>query len=100
MTTASTLGGVIRLSLVHDTTMWNEGFEYAREPLATVVVDEASAEVLSAWVATRHALTNDRHTWDRAFRCTVDPSDPHLPVLGEQEARAQLTAAIAGWGGL
>ena len=46
------------VELWHDTTMWNEGFEYARDPIATVVVaTEAEATALAAWVDQEHGLS-------------------------------------------
>ena len=90
----------------HDTTMWNEGFEYAREPHALVVVPDAqTAADVAAWVDVTYALST--RAWadiDKAFTARTHPSTPAgdglFKVLTADEAKTYLTERIAEWRGL
>lgn len=90
----------VRLELWHDTTMWNEGFERAREAVATVVVAPGVGERLRAWIKAGHSLSVPSVRDDRAFRCRTAPADARLPLLTEESARATLQQAIDAWEGL
>ena len=90
----------------HDTTMWNEGFEHAREPYALVVVPNAqTAADVAAWVDVTYALST--RAWadsDKAFTARTHPSAPAsdglFKVLPADEAKAYLAERIVEWRGL
>lgn len=83
----------------HDTTMWNEGFESAREPLVTVVVGHAAQVTSLIDIVSAHNAKMERSlTWDRLFDVASHPSNE--PALSYDDARRRLEAAIRGWEGI
>jgi hypothetical protein len=98
--TSNTPLGAVMLLLCHDTTMWNEGFEYAREPVARVTVDAVTADMLADWIDRTHALDLPNSDWGRSFRYERIDLGPGGATVAEPVARAVLQAAIDGWDGL
>lgn len=91
----------------HDTTMWNEGFEKAREPYVIVRVHtEQDADLVEQWVAfwNKSVEKLGSEGWGRLFtaqRHLVDPNHPGsrtpMPV---QQAVGFAQGAISKWEGI
>ncbi|MGV8846494.1 MAG: hypothetical protein ACOH1Y_09235 [Propionicimonas sp.] len=91
---------MIEVELWHDTTMWNEGFEKAREPLTTAVLaGPAEAHRLELWVQTAHGLMAGAYN-DYAFQTRLHPAGPGATAVTVVQAQAAFTAAIDGWDGI
>lgn len=89
----------------HDTTMWNEGFENAREPYTVVrVADEKTANLVSAAVDqhNRTVGTPADPGWDRKFEARSNPSNPNrnLPLMSASQAAGFIQGAISKWEGI
>lgn len=87
----------------HDTTMWNEGFEHAREPYAVITVSsQTDADALAAWVNTTYGLR--QLPWDdidKAFTAKTHPSSDQLrEPMSFTEAKSVVAARISEWLGL
>lgn len=90
----------------HDTTMWNEGFEHARQPFVTLVAPtEEVAAAVSSWVDTSYSLQT--RTWediDKAFTTRTHPTGPRdsdaHPVVNLTHAQTVVPALLAQWRGI
>lgn len=89
----------------HDTTMWNEGFDMAREPYVTVrVPDEKGADVVVQAIAHwNKSFTGQQDPgWDRRFEARPNPSNPkrQIQTLPTVQAVGYVQGAIAMWEGI
>lgn len=102
----STAGERWDVEVWHDTTMWNEGFEQAREPYAIVNVStDLDAVSVAAWVDTTFALsTLPWADMDKAFTAKVTRILHQHPgvhaATSVADAQQFISARVAEWRGL
>lgn len=92
----------VRVSLWHDTTMWNEGFDQAQRPYSWVDVAEDDADDLMTWAESTLSLENFANNGGHRY-LGFDARREHINdsagVLALAQAKKALMIAARGFDG-
>lgn len=89
------------IELWHDTTMWNEGFDNARDAIVIVAVStDADRDDLVAWVDVNWGSGSIGRDWGRMFVTRAHAAYPEATALTLDAAKQVFQTVIDAWGGI